>query len=151
MIRKIFSLSNVIPLITQIILFFGAVTALTLLYLSYRYDDFLTSFIAIGMILTVPWLTISLLPTLLVLKDKELRKDLLWSQLITMLIAFVILYGISVYIGFDTIILAQVKAYLKSSLASLSDFISLMSDFFKKLIAFVLSFYEETIAPLFSG
>ena len=146
-----FSLSTAVSLIIQIILFFGAVAALTLLYLSYRHDDFLTSFIAIGMILTIPWLIISLLPTLLVLKDKELRKELLWGQLITMLIAFMILYGISVAIGFDSVVLAQVKVYLKSALSSLSYVISQITDLFKKLVGFVLSFYHETIAPLFSG
>lgn len=135
----------------QIVLFFGAVTAVTLLYLSYRQADFLQSFIVIGMILTVPWLAVSLLPTILVLKDRELRKELLWSQVIIMLIAFGILYGISVAIDFDGVIHERVKHLLVSGYGYVANLLSRLSNLILKTLALIVSFCRETVFPFFSG
>lgn len=148
--HRFISIGAIASFIAQISLFFGAVTALTLLYLSYRYNDFLQSFIVIGMILIVPWLTISLLPTILALKDKELRKELLWGQLITMCVAFGILYGISISIDFDTVILARMKHYLIAAFTYCSSFVSQLSGLLHEAVAFGVSIYKENVEPLFS-
>lgn len=148
--RSSFSAAALPPFIAQIILFFLAAAVLTLLYLSYRPGDYLASFVVTGMLLTVPWLVLSLLPTLLVLKDRELRRELLWNQVITILSAFVLLCGISVYTGFDAALLDYLGSYLDAAGYAMSDFLTRAISLSRQVMSFVAELYRHTIAPLFS-
>jgi hypothetical protein len=151
MSRSFFSAAALPSLIAQLVLFFIAAAVLALLYLSYRPGDYLTAFVFAGMLLIVPWLVISLLPTILVLKDRALRRELLWNQIITMLSAFAVLCGLSVYAGADTMLLYHLNSYLDSVMNGVSDIFTSTLSLIKRAISVLAEFYQRTIVPLFSG
>lgn len=151
MSRSFLSAAALPSLIAQMVLFFVAAAVLALLYISYRPGDYLTAFALAGMLMIVPWLVISLLPTILVLKDRALRRELLWNQIITMLSAFALLCGISVYAGADAILLDHLNSYLDSAMNGVSDIFTSTLSLITRVMALLAEFYRRTISLLSSG
>lgn len=126
----------------QALLFLAAAAALSLFYLSYRSADFNHTLIAAGLLLTGPWLLISLLPTLFGLEDKELRREIVVRQLVSMLAIIAALVGFAFYLGHHQELWNQIRA------AALG-----LWDFIRQSLQFItahLSTLIDTVATLFN-
>lgn len=134
----------------QTVLFLGAAAALALFYLSYRPGDFTKAFIVTGMILTLPWLFISLLPSLLVLDDKELRLEIIGSQLLMIFCVLLLLFGLAVYIDFHWVIINHIKQSLLVSISYLMKYIEIFTGWLRQTVQFITTFVKQTLIPLFS-
>jgi hypothetical protein len=141
---------NLKGMFIQVLLFLGAAAALALFYLSYRPEDFTKAFIVTGMILTMPWLFISLLPALFVLDDKELRREIIGSQLIMIFTVLVLLFGLAVYIDFHWVIIGYIKRSLLASISFISEYFSIFTGWLKVTAQVLTNFINQTIIPFFS-
>ena len=142
---------NFVSILAQIVVFLIAAAAISLFYLTYRHGDFLQTIIVVGMILTGPWLFISLIPVLFVLDDIELKKEIITIQLVTMLGVLIILFGIAVYIDFHWVIIEQVVRYCRTTAESLEEIWKLFASYVKTAITSLKAFWNETLSPFFSN
>lgn len=108
-------------IVVQAVLFLAASAAITLFYLFYRFANFPHAFIVIGLLLLGPWLIISLLPTLFGIEDKELRREILTSQLLFASIVLAILIGLAIYLGFHQVIWDRISAFFLTSASYLNE------------------------------
>lgn len=143
-----FRMSTIMAFFAQLALFSVATAALTLLYRSYQNDDFLQSFIVIGMILTLPWLTISLLPTICALRDQELRRQLLWGQLATMVIIFALFLGASVLMGVDTVIITALTHWIDGYITEIPEIIDHARAGLEAVFQAAVSFFNNLMRTL---
>jgi fatty-acid desaturase len=132
-------------------LFLAAAAALTLFYISYRPADFGYTFIIVGLLLTVPWFLVSLLPAFFGLEDTELRREILVRQLLTMCVIVLLFIGISVILDYHQQLWAQVVSkaqqvveFCKAAWQSLSTSIAATIDSLALL-------YHDKVRPYFSG
>ena len=141
---------NLKSMFVQVVLFIGAAAALALFYLSYRHGDFTKVLIVTGMILTMPWLFISLLPALLVLDDKELRREIIGSQLLMIGSVLLLLFGLAVYIDFHWTIIDYIRQSLLVSVSFISKYFQIFTGWLKQTVQFIMAFISQTIIPFFS-
>ncbi len=120
----------------QVLLFLGAAAALALFYLSYRPGDFTEAFIATGMLLTMPWLFISLLPALFVLDDRELRWEIIGNQLILICTVLVLLFGLAFLSVFQWVIIDYIKQSFLVSISFITDYLSRATGWLKQTVQF---------------
>ena len=140
----------IFSILIQAVVFLAASATLALFYLSYRPADFLQSFIVVGLVLTCPWLLISLLPTFFGLQDKELRQEILVRQLLTMLVILAILVGLAIYIDFHR----ELWALLHGRVVDLTQLAGALwgnlSTFVAEGIEMLTTLFNEHVRPLFS-
>lgn len=142
-------LPYLLSVVVQAVLFLGASAALTLFYLSYRPVDFTPAFIITGLELIAPWLLISLLPTFFGLKDKELRREILLRQLISMLFMVCLLVGLSVSIDFHGELFEKFHSYILKFLSVLDGLWKILAAYISKTISFLTAFINDTLLPFF--
>ena len=141
---------NLKSMFVQVVLFIGAAAALALFYLSYRHGDFTKVLIVTGMILTMPWLFISLLPALLVLDDKELRREIIGSQLLMIGSVLLLLFGLAVYIDFHGTIIDNIRQSLLVSVSFISKYFQIFTSWLEQTVQLITAFISQTIIPFFS-
>ena len=134
----------------QALLFLSAAAALTLFYLSYRVADFYYTFIAAGLLLTGPWLLVSLLPTFFGLEDKELRREIAVRQIVSMLVIIAALVGFAFYHGFQQKLWGQIGAVFTDLWDVIRESLRFLSIYLAKLIDAVSTLFNEKVLPLFS-
>ena len=135
----------------QTVLFLGAAAALTLFYLSYRSADFTQIFIITGLVLIGPWLLISLLPVFWGLQDRELRREILARQLISMAVICAALIGLSFFVGFHQ----ELWQHVQSMALNCSDFARELwrnlASSINKAFEFLTTFISDKALLLFSS
>jgi cation transport ATPase len=135
----------------QTALFLGAAAALTLFYLSYRSADFTQIFILTGLVLIGPWLLISLLPVFLGLQDRELRREILARQLISMTVICAALIGLSFFVGFHQELWQHVQSMALNCGNFVRELWRILASSIGKAIEFLTTFMSDKALLWFSS
>lgn len=135
----------------QAILFLCASGAITLFYQFYRATTFSHTFIVIGLLLLGPWLIISLLPTLFGLEDKELRREILGSQLLFACGVLVVLMGFAAYLGFHVVIWDWISTFFLDSAANLSEVWQNLKSYIDQGVKTISRFVANLLSRFSSG
>jgi len=134
--------------ILQAILFFGAATALTLFYLSYRPGDFIQSAILTSLLMIPPWFIVSLLPTLFGLNDSELKTEMLGVQFLCLIFIFVVIVGLAISIDYHPVLIDQAVFWFEKSLLGIKGALSTTATLIKELYSDISTFFMETFRSL---
>ena len=132
-------------------LFLTAAAALTIFYLTYRPAYFSHTFIVVGLLLTAPWFLLSLLPMLFGLEDKELRREILVRQLLTMLAIVVFLIGLAVFVGYDQELWTQIVALTRECGEVAKYAWQTLSVYITTSIDTLALLFDDKVRPYFSG
>ena len=143
-------LNYAMSLLFQAVLFFGAIAALTLFYLSYRPGPFVQPFITTGFLMILPWFVLSLLPILFGLRDRELKFEIFGGQLLCLALIVAVLAALAVSSGFHPALLDQAAIWLNKSARYLQEMWLGIAAIAERIFKVIQTFFNETISTLFS-
>jgi hypothetical protein len=151
--RRLSTTLHTLMIVTlQSILFFGAATAITLFYLSYRPGNFLQTAIATSILMIPPWFIVSLLPTLFGLRDTELKTEILGIQLLCLLFIAAVLVALAVGIDYHPVLFDQGVAWFEKSLAYLKETLaaglSLVQNIYSDVRIFLTEMFDSFTSVL---
>lgn len=135
----------------QALLFLCASGAITLFYQFYRATNFSHTFIVVGLLMLGPWLIISLLPTLFGLEDKELRREILGSQLLFACGVLAILMGFAVYLGFHVVIWDWISTFFLAMAANLGEVWQNLKSYIDQAVKAISKFVDNLLSRFASG
>lgn len=143
-------LSYSMSIVFQVVLFFGAASAIALFYLSYRPGPFVEALIITGFLMILPWFVISLLPTVFGLRDQDLKLEIYGGQLFCLALIIATLAVLAVTTGSHPVLLDQAALWLNKSVRYLQDAWLTLRASGEQLFKVFQTFFNETILPVFS-